>query len=429
MTSRPRRDDRRFPIAMLALPLAVAGIGLAGCHSKPTPGPQAAVANPVRRAGPPRHRPCRCNRQPDRSSTARPGRRSSRSTGEPIRPRPGRRIPRRHGTSSASPGDPGRTVWESYHEAAEVFGGNGEAPLQGTWRATRPAIKTLGRTAKTGPVDLTEHHPGGGGGHHRLTNQRGEVTYYEVMMNEDEFEYITQEGFDLTTAAGQLTCATQPGKPKSDGRRRRPRRRRNRGGLNMPVGQAERLGRHRLCRQDTGVRPECRGDGDQGSLDAVAGGSARSTIATRPPSPMIRPIRRPATRQVTVGLVGMHIARKRFPRLPWMWATFEHIDNSPDEAAAAASRRLPCRRTRTRGRHRGYTFFDATCTPATDPVYKCGHNVPPRDAARHARPATAMPYKAPMQITRINPVAEPANDVTAYVWSLLPANRCSTITA
>jgi hypothetical protein len=33
-----------------------------------------------------------------------------------------------------------------------------------------------------------------------------------------------------------------------------------------------------------------------------------------------------------------------------------------------------------------------------------------------------MPYNKPMQVTRLNPVGDVANSVTAYVWSLMPQN-------
>jgi hypothetical protein len=135
----------------------------------------------------------------------------------------------------------------------------------------------------------------------------------------------------------------------------------------------------------------------------------------------IADIRDPATgkiRQVTVGLVGMHIARKRFPKLPWVWATFEHIDNSPDEAAGGGFSAPALPANPNQRPSPGYTFFDAKCTPQKDPVYQCRHNVPPVPCGKGG---VCMPYKAPMQITRINPVSEPANSVTAFVWSQLPA--------
>jgi hypothetical protein len=50
------------------------------------------------------------------------------------------------------------------------------------------------------------------------------------------------------------------------------------------------------------------------------------------------------------------------------------------------------------------------------------HNAPPTTRCLlGTNPATCQPFNAPMQITRIKPVDDTANSVTAYAWSLLPA--------
>jgi hypothetical protein len=332
---------------------------------------------------------------------------------------PGQPDPTASWASFGTPGDMDPKVWETYLEAAAVFAGNGNAPLKGMWSAKRPAIKTLFRTSKFGAVDLTDIDQAGSG-HHWLTSQRREITYYEVMMNKDEFEFITQDGFDLTTAAGQLACATQPGKPISDGPPPPPGAPK-RGGLNMPAGQANGW-------DDT----DC-----AGNIKAFGQGvGAMEVKAAWTPLPAdhsldyryktaVAMIRDPITRtmrKVTVGLVGLHIIRKRFPRLPWIWATFEQIDNSPDEAPnnGFSPPALPANPNRKPSP--GFTFFNPTCNPANDKAYHCMHNAPPTRCLLGTPPDKCQPYNAPMQITRINPVGDPANQVTAYAWSLLPAN-------
>src|SRR5208337_4099875 len=40
--------------------------------------------------------------------------------------------------------------------------------------------------------------------------------------------------------------------------------------------------------------------------------------------------REPQEKTIDVGLVGMHIAMKTESSPEWIWATFEHIDNAPD---------------------------------------------------------------------------------------------------
>ena len=125
-------------------------------------------------------------------------------------------------SSFGSPNDTSATVWESFFEASEVFAG-------GTvWSAPRTEQKTLMRLAKLGDADISLHSTGQAGDGKWLTDHRGGLAFYEVRMNEDEYDFITKNvfnGSDLTTYAGQLACAQQPG---SNGR----------GGFNLPSGTA-----------------------------------------------------------------------------------------------------------------------------------------------------------------------------------------------
>lgn len=307
--------------------------------------------------------------------------------------------------SFGTPGDMSPKVWESYLEAANVFGGT--APLKGLWQAKRPA-KMLARTSKFGNLDLSSITQAGGG-NHWLTNQRGDVTYYEILMNQDEYEFISHN--ELTTSAGQLACAQQTGKNINGTMR---------GGFNMPSGP-----------QDGWDDTDCKGNVTQygqgvGSIEIKAAWTplpADHSLDYRYKT-AIAQVKDPGTntmRQVTVGLVGLHIIRKRFAKLPWIWSTFEHIDNTPDEAPnnGFSPPQLPPNANRRPSP--GFTFFNPTCNPQTDRAFKCVHNAPPTPCLLGTDPATCQRYNAPMQITRINPVGASANSVTAYAWSLLPA--------
>ncbi len=331
---------------------------------------------------------------------------------------PGQPDPNAAWASFGTPGDMSPKVWETYLEASAVFGDTGGAPLKGMWQRKRPGTKSLFRTSKFGATDLTSIDQAGSG-HHWLTSQRGEITYYEIMMNQDEFEFITQEGFDLTTAAGQLACATQPGIPHTDGPPdpNAPRR----GGLNFPAGKEAGW-------DDTDCKGNFTAFGQGvGAIEIKAAWAPLpadhsldyryKTAVAEIVDPMTH-----AKRQVTVGLVGLHIIRKRWPRLPWIWATFEQIDNSPDEAANGGFSAPALPANANQKPSPGYTFFNPTCNPTTDKAYKCVHNAPPTRCLLGTPPGTCQPYNAPMQITRINPVGDPANQVTAYAWSLMPAN-------
>jgi hypothetical protein len=57
-----------------------------------------------------------------------------------------------------------------------------------------------------------------------------------------------------------------------------------------------------------------------------------------------------------VALVGLHIIHKTVSQPSWIWATFEHVDNAPDQSAVDAG-----------AVDRDYTFYSASCTPRDIP--------------------------------------------------------------
>ena len=319
--------------------------------------------------------------------------------------------------SFGTPGDMTPKVWEQYFEASAVFTAT---PMKGTWRDKRPALKVLSRTSKFGASDLSDIYQAGSG-HHWLTNARGDLTYYEIMMNRDEYEFITtQSGFDLRTAAGQLACAQQPGQYLSDGPPGPPPPGAlMRGGLTMPEGT-------KAGWDDTDCTGKITRFGDGvGAMEVKASWTplpADHSLDYRYKTAIAEIVdpKTGAKRQVTVGLAGLHIARKSVGFHQWTWATFEQIDNTPDEAAGGgfAAPALPANPNQKPAP--GYTFFNPKCDPANNP-FKCAHNAPPT-ACPAAPGGTCQPYTAPMQITRVVPVGSTANSVTAYFWSLLPAN-------
>ncbi len=324
---------------------------------------------------------------------------------------PGHPNPKIPAAAFGTPGDTSAKVWESYLLASAVFNPPATGKLR--WMAARPAMKVLSRTSKQGPTDLSLSGISQAGNGKWLTDQGSGLTYYEVRINQDEFAFITTnvfKGADLTTYAGQAVCASQPGQG-------------GKGGLNLPGGGG--------TTPTATLDVNCQGKPTMYGQNVGAIEIKAAWIAL-PADHSLDYRYKTATAQITdpfgkvssatVGLVGLHIIHKVPGAQQFVWATFEQIDNTPDDAGPSFTppvlppnpNRLPLA---------GYTFFNTQCVPGSDPTYQCQHNLlpgTPCDAS--GQPAGCFPYSAPMQITRIVSVDSVANSVTGSAWSLLPAN-------
>jgi hypothetical protein len=316
-------------------------------------------------------------------------------------------------SSFGAPEDTSPKVWESYFEAATVFNPPSRKTL--LWTAPRPKLLSLSRLSEFGAANLTLSGISQAGSGKWLTNQRGGLTYYDVFINQDEFDYITTNQFNganLTTFAGQLACASQQG---SGGK----------GGLNLPGG-GNGNATAKLDTDCTGT-PAIYGQ-NVGAIEVKAAWTilpADHSLDYRYLT-AIADVITPGGKetQVTIGLVGLHILHKVPGAQQFVWATFEQIDNDPDDAGNGSSYSAPFLPANPNQKPSpGYTYFNPSCTPQADPYYGCVHNkLPGTPCNLQGQPAGCDPYSAPMQVTRLVPVDNKiANPVTGYAWSLLPA--------
>jgi hypothetical protein len=327
------------------------------------------------------------------------------------------------------PNDAGQSVWESFMTADEVFNpttqttaavgaatvaGNATGKTAGVRAATY--VKTLSRLSMLGDADVNLNGVQQAGSNSWLTDQSGNPVFYEVHINKDEYQFIT--GNTLTTFAGQAACGGNPGTGGGGGKDAN-------GGFNLPAGGGKDgtsldyncSGTQQVYGQNLGsieIKASWRVLPSDGSLNYRY--KIASATLTLPDG---------STEKATVGLVGLHIIHK-VPGAPqFIWATFEQIDNDPDAATAPAEPTLPAGAPSLL---KTYNFYNANCNPSTDVVYGCVQNTTvagqsslPACAAGIYIPGKCYPYWAPMQITRVAPVATSSNTITAHAWAQLPS--------
>ncbi|WP_299492729.1 hypothetical protein [uncultured Shewanella sp.] len=243
-------------------------------------------------------------------------------------------------------GDTSPVIWETYKNVEDVF----TQAVPSTW-ATKNKEKVLEATSAT--VHLTEILQVD---RNWLTDQSGNLVYYELRINEDEFDYIMDN--TLYSQAGIYNAFTGID-PK---------------GINLPSGE------------------------EPNTVGAIEIKAAWRIVPTDKEAYFKK---RYKTSKALVGpnddphlvaLVGLHIIKKT-PNLPqWTWSTFEHIDNAPDVGSTAETAI-------------SYNFFshnvakqDAKAKSVSD-IYKPNYLSPPD---KYATPPT--PMTAPVQMLRIDSI-------------------------
>jgi hypothetical protein len=247
------------------------------------------------------------------------------------------------------PGDMSPVVWETFADVAGLFSGQAPEP----WGTS--SGKALAATSAV--MHLTDHLQVD---KNWLTDQSGNLVFYEIKVNQDEFEYVVanslyhQEGLFAAFQAGGA-------------------------GVVLPAGQEGVSAGAIEIKAAWRVVPE-------GKLDAFKGKYklSRAVVGT-------------GTTSVPVALVGLHIVKKTPTMHQMVWATFEHRDNMPDLNAPA-------------DRNVDYGFFDPTAPPGYVPNYQ----KPPQKFG-----AAPTPRDRPVQMLRVNQIEPNAPPVTAIAHDLI----------
>jgi len=305
------------------------------------------------------------------------------------------------GDGFGTPGDTSAVQWQGWMNIEQIFQPDGAPPPP--W-GTAPTLtdacaSEAGLTAETGRdrlalsmaskftseferKDSNQAFPGNAPAW--LGDVNGNNVWYEIRVNEDEYDFIVSN--QLYTAAGQTAWyAANPS-----------------GVLTQPMGAWRPI-------QTTGSMeakvawmevpdPTNPNWNDYKLADAV----------------VVDPVSQECE-AVTVALVGMHIVHKTQGQPTWIWSTFEHVRNAPDADAVASAGGTnwnfynPACTVQNISvpaacQYNAQASVSTTCTPNTPPQYYLGDGCP---------------APTPTQVTRLNTIDAAATAANHAAWSAI----------
>lgn len=302
------------------------------------------------------------------------------------------------GSSLGAPGNTSPVTWETYMSTSELFLPGGETPPAFGTQPTPPSpcgslvaarapgarMRVLHDSAKFSTdfianVDDAEAFPGRAPAW--LGAQNGTNLWYEVRVNEGEYDTIVGNGWYAAKGQAASIAANHP--------------------VLLPQGSY--LGK-------TGaIELKAAWMEVTDPTDAKWNRYKVSRALVVDPDD-------DSCRDITVALVGLHIIHKTANQPTWLWATFEHVDNAPDQADVDAGS-LPAGAEynlySTDCQPRAISVSAKACLPdgAKSPVtVGCAPNVSPPYYLGDGCPAPT-----PIQVTRVLPIdanAQAANEAS-----------------
>lgn len=290
-------------------------------------------------------------------------------------------------------------VFESYADALDVFKPGAAPP--GAWGYIDPSpCKIHGMVSGPGrrvlrmssivapdfqtPNGVRQAFPGSGPSW--LADRDGDLVWYQILLDEDEFEYIVSN--KLYSADDQLS------RIESDSR------------VDLPAGVP---------------------GGALGSIEIKAAWLPISDKTQQKRYRMQHAIILDADggcHSLDVGLVALHIIHKTQSQPTWVWATFEHVDDAPEASASPSSGSFLFSRPECKP-----SPIPATCELGRPPGQQtsCGANEPPAymPSAYFQKGAACPVY--PIQVAHANPPDPTAAAVNAYVTSLITSQNASSV--
>lgn len=274
-----------------------------------------------------------------------------------------------------------QTVWETYKDPAEIFLAGGKQPQP--WNSAppppncvtttagaqamlvKPGVRVLSALSAFGNFILDNTQQASG---QWLADQKGNLIYYEIKVNKDEFDSIYNNGFynaDIQNKTAMTGVNPTPGGDHQ---------------VKLPAGAIELKAAWRIL---TDPSHTSRYLTTQAVLKDPTGHCA----------------------QATIGLVGLHIIHKTPSQPQFVWATFEHVDNVPPAAPATFNNPgCTCQTAVTTACGGSKTPFQ-NCTSGQTQGQPCSTNVPPP-----SYPPSASCPDFPVQVTRSRPISDNSSD-------------------
>jgi hypothetical protein len=303
---------------------------------------------------------------------------------------------------SASPADFGKpnatapTVWETYKDKSEVFLPGGVKPKP--WNdppppppcatsapgvqalLAKPGVRVMAALSAFGDVVLDATQQASG---QWLADQAGNLIYYEIKLNQDEFDSIVANGF--YNAVVQNSTAATGVNPTPGGQYQ----------VKLPSG----------C--NTGRCPN-NGPARTGAIELksawriLADPSQNSRYLT---TQAVLIDKAGACLPATMGLVGLHIIHKTVSQPQFIWATFEHVDNVPPGSSSTFND-PNCRcETVVPGACGGSPTTFQNCVSGQAQGQACSTNIAPR-----SNPPSATCPAFPIQVTRKRSISNNSTD-------------------
>lgn len=287
------------------------------------------------------------------------------------------------GASAQTYGEPGEYLpvqFETLHTVADLMSPGDAKSAKFLPADLRPGSRVLSRTAKLGgnfnpSNDISEAAPFEGAAW--LADRDGNLVWYEILVNDAEYSYFKENQFYL--ASKQFDAANSGTH------------------IELPMGTVDNSnqGAVEIKAAWLAIPPEDI-DNPKWNRYKVSFANFCSTVDGQTECSFS-----------LVALVGMHILHKTTSQPSWTWATFDHVDNAPDQADVVAGT-VP---------HDNFQFYRATgcqpmavdasctlskagvttttCLPNVSPAYQLG----PFVGGNVAEDSQCKPY--PIQVTRL----------------------------